>query len=51
MTADAILAAAGLLAPVDAPDSAEAIFALHRGREPLLIEDSDALSLPELELP
>lgn len=50
MTADAIWTAS-LTAAVDANDSAEAIFALDRAREPLLIEDSDALSLPELILP
>lgn len=50
MTADTAWAA-GLTAAVDASDSGEAIFALDRAREPLLIEDSDALSLPELVLP
>lgn len=51
MTADAIWATADLAASVDTQDSAEAIFALDRWRQPLLIEDSDALSLPELVLP
>jgi hypothetical protein len=51
MTAEAIWAAAGLIAAVDSLDSSELIFALGRSREPLLVEDSDQLRLPELVLP
>lgn len=51
MTAEAIWAAAGLATTAAALDASEAIFALDHRREPLLIEDSDELSLPELPLP
>lgn len=51
MTAEAIWAAAGLATTAAALDASETIFALDHRREPLLIEDSDELSLPELPLP
>ena len=51
MTADAIWAGSGLAAAVDALDFSEPIFAISRSREPLLIEDTDELRLPELLLP